>query len=348
MKPKKVKSKRSIILVATVALVLLSIKIFGQNKENLLLETMTNTKQNEAKYVYPFGKIVGVKADTDGVLVVGYEKEDVEYVGGIQRGDNIVEINNTKIENNEDVTKALENLKSDEVEIKFERNNIYIEENVKIKRVDGKPKLGLWVRDKTSGVGTITYYDPSNSKFKAIGHAITDVDTNEFLKIKQGYIYNPSSFEITKATESKIGSIKGEFDTSDSIGKFKNNSDFGISGNMTGKINNEIQLVEVGKKDDIILGNACILFEDKNRNITSYDINIESFVDENNNDRDMVIEVLDKELINYTGGIIQGMSGAPIIQNNKIIGAVTHVFKDNPKKGYGIFIDEMIELDNRY
>ncbi|MGL4914272.1 MAG: SpoIVB peptidase S55 domain-containing protein, partial [Romboutsia sp.] len=311
MKSKKVKSKRSIILVATVALVLLSIKIFAQNKENILLETMNNTKQNEAKYVYPFGKIVGVKADTDGVLVVGYEEENIEYVGGIQKGDNIVEINNTKIENSEDVAKSLENLESDEVEIKFERDNTYKKENIKIKRVDGKPKFGLWVRDQVSGVGTITYYDPTNSKFKAIGHAITDVDTNEFLKIKQGYIYNLSSVKIRKATKSEVGAIKGELNTSDLMGKFDNNSNFGISGNLTGEINSEIQLVEVGTKEDIILGNACILFEDMNRNITSYDINIESFVDENNNDRDMIRVVVDEDLINYTGGIIQGMSGAP-------------------------------------
>jgi stage IV sporulation protein B len=109
-----------------------------------------------------------------------------------------------------------------------------------------------------------------------------------------------------------------------------------------------MQLVEVGKKENVNIGKASIIFEDENRNPTSYDIEIDSFVNDKKNDRNMIIQVVDEDLINYTGGIIQGMSGAPIIQNNKIIGAITHVFKDNPKKGYGIFIDEMVELGKRY
>jgi stage IV sporulation protein B len=342
------KSKNTVVIIAAISLVLLSTKILKENYRDSAIETMMNSSENEAKYVYPFGKVVGIKATTDGVLVVGYEEENIEYIGGIQKGDNIVKINGEKINNSQEITNILEKLKEDDVDITFERNNKYSTQKIKIKRHDGKSKLGLWVRDKISGVGTVTFYDPANSKFKAIGHAITDTDTNRFLKIKQGNIYNPKSIEIIKASDNKVGQIKGEFSTENSIGNFNNNSNFGISGNMTGEINTERQLVEVGKREDIKLGKAYILFEDKDRNIISYDIQIESFVEDRKSDRDMVIEVVDEDLINYTGGIIQGMSGAPIIQNNKIIGAITHVFREDSKKGYGIFIDEMIELDKRY
>lgn len=135
------------------------------------------------------------------------------------------------------------------------------------------------------------------------------------------------------------------------MGNFSNNSELGISGNIIENHNKEFnvankekQLIEVGRPQDVKIGDAVILFEDKNKNITSYDIKIESIVYDKGNYRDMVIKVVDDKLLEYTGGIVQGMSGAPIIQNNKIIGAITHVFRDNPKKGYGIFIDEMIKL----
>lgn len=345
---KNFKNKNTVVMIVVISLGLFGVKALTEEYKESSMEVMMNSDKGETKYVYPFGKVVGIKATTDGVLVVGYEEENIEYIGGIQKGDNIVKINGQKINNSQDITNILDKLEKDKVDITFERNNKCTTEIVKIKRHDGKAKLGLWVRDKISGLGTITFYDPINSKFKAIGHAITDVDTSEFLKIKQGNMYDPRSVEITKASDSKIGQIKGEFSTLNLIGDFSNNSNFGISGNMTGKINNNMQLIEVGKRQDVNLGKASIFFEDKNRNITSYDICIESFVEDNKNDRDMVIEILDEKLINYTGGIIQGMSGAPIIQNNKIIGALTHVFRDNPKKGYGVFIDQMIELDKRY
>lgn len=341
---KNIKNKKIVIIISVMSLLLISVKVIKGNYKELSTQVMVNNEEDKTKYVYPLGKVVGVKATTDGVLVVGYEEDNVEYIGGIQKGDNIVKLNGKKINNEQDATNILNQLEKEDVDVTFERNGKYSTQTIKTKKQYGKAKLGLWVRDKISGVGTVTFYDPGNSKFKAIGHAITDVDTNEFLKIKQGNIYNPISIEITKANDSKVGHIKGDFKTEKSIGNFNDNSNFGISGNMKGEINKSMQLVEVGKKESVNIGKASIIFEDKNRNATSYDIEIDSFVKDKENDRNMIIEVVDENLINYTGGIIQGMSGAPIIQNNKIVGAVTHVFKDNPKKGYGIFIDEMVEL----
>lgn len=342
------KYKKVVILIALFSFVLLGLK-FSNGKWNTSdVETFNLSKNTNSKYVYPLGKVVGVKADTDGVLVVGYEEDDVEYIGNIKRGDNIVKINGEKIKNTDQIKEILNENKQGEIEITFERDNKYLTENIKLKKENGKYKLGLWVRDKVSGIGTVTFYDPENDKFKAIGHAITDVDTNELLKIKQGYIYNPTSLKIIKGNDNKVGQIKGEFSVKNPIGKFSKNSNFGISGSMLEEKNKFNQLIEVGNSKNVKLGKAYILFEDENRNITSYDIEIKEILNDEDNDRDMLIQVIDPKLINYTGGIVQGMSGAPIIQDNKIIGAITHVFRDNPKKGYGIFINEMIELDKRY
>lgn len=316
------------------------IKYFISIDDNSYIETInTNSKQ----YVYPMGNIVGIKANTDGVLVIGYEEDDTMYIGGIKIGDNIVKINNKKINNSNDVTNLLNDLKTDEVNIGFQRDNEYKKETIKVKNENGKYKLGLWVRDKISGIGTMTFYDPSKDTFFAIGHAITDVDTNKLLKIKEGFLYNANNLEIIKGNSENVGKIKGEFDLSKAIGKFDNNSNFGIYGKLLDGVNLVGSQIELGTSSDVKIGDAIILFEDENRNIRTYDIKIEKIINDNTLDRDMIINVTDEDLINYTGGIIQGMSGIPIIQNNKLIGSITHVFKENPKKGYGIFIDEMVK-----
>lgn len=314
-------------------------------------------KNENKKFVYPLGNIIGIKADTDGVLVIGYEEENVEYIGGIQIGDNIVEINKERVKDSQDVFEILKNLNNklnknpDMVEVKFERDNIYKKENIKLKNDGEKLKLGLWVRDKISGVGTMTFYNPENNKIGAIGHAIKDTDTNELLKIRNGRIYRPKNIGIVKSTEDKIGYIKGDYENSNIVGKFSNNADIGISGEFVSKKgkdmklgNKEMQLMEVGDVNEVKKGKAYILFEDKNKNITSFEIKIEDIVTSRGNHKEIIINVVDKNLIDYTGGIVQGMSGAPIIQNNKIIGAVTHVSKEDSKKGYGILINEMIKL----
>lgn len=306
-----------------------------------------NMKNVNKKYVYPLGEIVGIKATTDGVLVIGYEEEDIEYVGGIEKGDNIVAINDIKIENVQDISEILEYVNEDEVKITLIRDENCIDENIKLKNDGENKRLGLWVRDKISGLGTMSFYDPQESVFKGIGHAITDSDTNELLKIKQGYIYKPKNLNIEKGTNEKSGYIYGDFDLENPIGEFKYNSNFGITGIYNSEKKKSTQLMEVGSEKDIKLGKAYILFENQNKNIVSYDININDISTDKQSTRQISIEVTDDRLINYTGGIIQGMSGAPIVQNNKLIGVVTHVMKDNPKKGYGIFIEEMIKLENK-
>ena len=187
-----------------------------------------NMRTENKKYVYPLGEIVGIKATTDGVLVIGYE--DIEYIGGIEKGDNIIAINDIKIENVQDISRILEDINKDEIKVTLIRDEKFIDENIKLKKDGENKRLGLWVRDKISGIGTLTFYDPQESVFKGIGHAITDSDTNELLKIKQGYIYEPKNLNIEKGTNKKSGYLYGDFDLKNPIGEFKYNSNFGITG----------------------------------------------------------------------------------------------------------------------
>ena len=321
---------------------LFSMEMTLKNKYEKSLETFQQNNISKKEYVYPLGNIIGIKADTDGALVIGFEEEDIEYIGGLKIGDNIISIENKKINNSKDITNILNDLCLDEVNIGFERNNMIENVKIKTKKENNKYKLGLWVRDKISGIGTLTCYNPITNEFYAIGHGICDMDTEKLLKIREGNIYGTSNIEIYKKNKKNIGQIKAVIDYNNSVGHFSINSKNGIKGDFYNiNYNFNLPLIEIGKRDEVKIGDAYILFQSKEGNIEPYKIKIEKILKEENN---MLIKVSDNELIEYTGGIVKGMSGAPIIQNNKLIGSLTYVFKHNSKKGYGIFIDEMLKL----
>ena len=314
-----------------------------KQKDEEILETFETQKISQKQYVYPLGNIVGIKAETEGALVIGFEENDKEYIGGLKIGDNIISIEGEKINNSKDITRIINKLKKDKVNVSFERENKIKNAKIKTKKDENNQyRLGLWIRDKISGIGTLTCYNPITNEFYAIGHGICDVDTEKLLNIKQGNIYNTSNIEIYKNNNRKIGQIKAIIDYEISVGNFFINSNNGIKGtfkNYNWDFN--IPLIEIGTRNDVKVGYAYILFQSKEGNIQPYKIKIEKILKDENN---MLITVVDDELIKYTGGIVKGMSGAPIIQNNKLIGSLTYVFKHNPKKGYGIFIDEMLKL----
>ncbi len=308
------------------------------------ITNIVKTIDKEKKYLMPLGNIVGIRADTDGVLVLGNEN-DTGYIDGINPGDNIISIEGEKVYNSKDVNNIISNNKENKyVRVLIERDGKELEKEVMVNKINDEYRLGLWIRDKISGIGTMTFYDPQNKTFAALGHAIKDKDTEELIKIKSGNIYKSYGIEIEKGTYGKVGSIKSNFDVGTQIGDFTKNDEFGINGNLNEyDIGVKHKMLEMGGKKSVKYGPATILFQNKDGIIREYDICINKIDRKNKEDgKDMVIEVVDDELINYTGGIIQGMSGAPIIQDDKIIGAVTHVFVDNPKIGYGIFIDKMI------
>ncbi|SCI74561.1 SpoIVB peptidase precursor [uncultured Clostridium sp.] len=307
----------------------------------LVIARVNSSEKKEVKHLIPLGNIVGIRANTDGILVLENEED---YIDGIKSGDNIVSIEGKRVYSNKDVKKIINHCKKDFVDVLVDRDGEYIQEKVKLYKNGNEYKLGLWIRDKISGVGTMTFYNPEDNTFSAIGHAIKDIDTNELIKVKNGNIYNAKDIEIIKGDDGCVGQIKANFNVDKSIGNFNNNDDFGINGKLTTYDNGgKHKILEVSDKKDVRVGPASILFQNKDGIIEEYKVVVKKI---NNKDRkygkDMIVEVVDDRLIDYTGGIIQGMSGSPIIQNNKIIGALTHVFLDNSKIGYGIFIDKMI------
>lgn len=306
--------------------------------------------------VIPVGNIAGVKLYTSGVLVVGMSeiegndsKKYKPYENtGIKEGDTIIKIDDKQISTTEDLIKTVNMSNGQDIKVKF----IHQEETKEcsmtpVKTNKSEYKLGLWVRDSAAGVGTVTFYEPASKTFGALGHGITDIDTNELINISSGEFITTRILNITKGEVGEPGKIQGTVENQQNIGTISKNSRFGIYG----KVNNLASLnidkskeVEVALRDEIKTGKATILCSLDNQQPKEYEIEIEKIYKENNYDnKSMQIKVTDQRLIDKTGGIIQGMSGAPILQNGKFIGAVTHVLVNNPKEGYAVFGDMMLK-----
>ena len=301
--------------------------------------------------VIPLGKAIGMKLYTEGVLVVGMSEIEGQkpYEGsGIEAGDTIIEINNVAINSTDELIECVNASNGKSLEIKY-----ICDEGEKITSIepamdsDNEYKLGLWVRDAAAGVGTLTFYEPSTGNFAALGHGINDVDTYNLIQIANGELVTTNIIDIVKGEDGLPGEISGTIENSATIGNIYKNTALGIYGNITdvSRLNlNKSTEIPVANRSEITTGKAEIMCELENGKIQNYEIEIQKiFIDNNENNKSMVIKVTDEELIEKTGGIIQGMSGAPIIQNGKFIGAVTHVLVNDSKTGYAIFADLMIK-----
>lgn len=301
--------------------------------------------------VIPLGKAIGMKMYTEGVLVVGMseiEGKKPYQNSGIEEGDRIIEINNTKISNTDDLVKCVNSSQGNEIQIKYISDNEELVTKIEpTKTSDDEYKLGLWVRDAAAGVGTLTFYEPSTGSFASLGHGINDVDTSELIEIANGELVTANILDIVKGTDGSPGEIRGSIDSGITIGSIYKNTEFGVYGNITNLSGLNVDIsdeIEVADRSEITTGKAEILCELENGKTQSYEIEIKKLFKDNNQDnKSMLIEITDEKLIEKTGGIIQGMSGAPIIQNNKFIGAVTHVLVNDSKVGYGVFADLMIK-----
>lgn len=196
------------------------------------------------------------------------------------------------------------------------------------------------------GVGTATFYEPSTGMFASLGHGITDIDTGDLITISNGELVTTNIVSVQKGEKGKPGELKGSIESSKTIGDVSKNTSFGIFGKITNKSNLKIseQEMEVATREEIKTGKAQIICEIEDGKKEHYDIEIQKVYTSNNRDnKSMLIKVTDKKLLEKTGGIIQGMSGSPILQNNKFVGAVTHVLVNDPTSGYGVFADIMLK-----
>lgn len=306
--------------------------------------------------VIPVGNIAGVKLYTSGVLVVGMSEiegaDNKRYKPyentGIKEGDTITQIDGIPINSTEELKKTVNQAKGEIIQIQYIQEEHTKECSIEpVKTSNNDYKIGLWVRDSAAGVGTVTFYDPSAKTFGALGHGITDIDTEELINIASGEFVTTRILDITKGESGNPGKIQGTVENQQNIGKIYKNSKFGIYGTVDNLASLKIDTskeMEVALREEIQLGKATILCSLDNKNVQEYEVEIEKIYKENNYDnKSMQIRVTDQKLLEKTGGIIQGMSGSPIIQNGKFIGAITHVLVNDPQKGYAVFGDIMLK-----
>lgn len=304
-------------------------------------------------YVIPGGKPIGVKVKTEGVMVVGlsevigtdgrvYEPaRDAE----IRAGDVILSMEDTDVNCADDITNFLNVSGDKKILVAIKRGGKIIEKWVKPVKAkeDGNFRLGLWVKDHTAGIGTLTFLTEDNKMFGALGHPITDSTTGEIMTLSEGEIYNTEITSIASGKRSKPGEIRGVFkDEFSPLGYIEKNTSFGIFGYVN-EVEYKEKIMPIALQSEIRPGPAEILIDLDNKGIKSYNVEIQKISAQSlPSSKSMIIKVTDKELLNRTGGIIQGMSGSPIIQNGKLIGAITHVFVNDPTKGYGVYIEWML------
>jgi len=302
-----------------------------------------------SSYIIPGGQTIGIEVNSKGILVVGFYKVNNKYIGrdaGFMIGDSIMKVNGEEVDNITAMVNKINKSSSENIEFTITRDkktsNITL---TLLKDEEGVLKTGLYVKDQINGVGTLTYIDPETNTFGALGHEILESTTAEKFEIKDGKIFDATVTGITKSRSGSAGEKNAIYDKSNVYGTIKDNEITGIFGNYTKEYSKE-DVLEVGSSDNVRTGKASIRTVIKNNEIETFDINIIR-LDDTNKTKNILFEITDERLLNETGGVVQGMSGSPIIQDNKIIGAVNYVIVNDTTKGYGIFITTMLkEGDN--
>jgi stage IV sporulation protein B len=311
------------------------------------------------KEVVACGNTIGVKLELQGILVIGIS--DVENNGqkvvpvrgsGIKPGHVITRINDKPVESITELVDAISNSAGKPIKINY--NNGYESAQAVVSPVisseDNEYHIGLWVRDSTAGIGTLTFYDMDTGVFGALGHGITDIDTGTLMSVKSGEIMESNILGVKKGKSGEPGELKGMFTDGFKLGTITTNSDIGIYGKLNSAAKSRIagRVYPIGVRADIKEGSATMLSNIDGKKIEEYDSLIQKVSRQNmNGSKGMIIKITDDRLLSTTGGIVQGMSGSPIIQNGKIVGALTHVLVNDPSRGYGIFIEAMLKKMTR-
>lgn len=308
---------------------------------SIMLLTMPINALAYSDYIYASGKSIGINIKLKGIMVVGlYEVNGVSpgVIAKINLGDRIIKVNNNEVNSIKEMTDAISKSNNkDSVEITYLRNNKEYKTNLELINDNGIYKTGLYVKDTISGVGTLTYIDPGTMMYGALGHEIIDRNTKTIVDIDDGKIFKSSVTGINKSTNGNPGSKNALYYNDVVYGNINKNTHSGIFGNFSANTDN----LKLYKVSNPVLGDAKILTVIDNDNIKEYSINITK-INEFKETKNILFDITDTELLNKTGGIVQGMSGSPIIQGDNIVGSVTHVVVDNPEKGYGIYITNML------
>lgn len=308
----------------------------------------------ESSDVFVSGSAVGLYMETQGVLIIdtgeivsetGISEEPAKNI--VKPGDYIVAFNEQKISTKKELMDDIAELTGESVTLDIKRGDETIPVSLSpVRDIEGEYKLGIWVRDDTQGIGTLTFVD-GNGRYGALGHGISDVDTGELLNIKDGQLYQAQILGIQKGSNGYPGELSGliRYEADYVIGSISANTTNGIYGEFHGNIDDNVELIQmpVGYKQEMEIGPASILCsidgktKEYSAEITKIDMNHED------TNKSFVIHITDEKLLEMTGGIVQGMSGSPVIQNGKFVGAVTHVFVQDSTSGYGIFAETMLE-----
>jgi stage IV sporulation protein B len=321
---------------------------------NLIPIKDVNINLVNKKQVVPCGTPFGIKIFTEGVVVIGTSNIKINGTNvnpardaGLKRGDVITKINGKDVNSNEDISNMVENSAGGTLDISVRRNNIIFSTKLlPCKTTEtGQYKAGVWVRDSSAGIGTMTFFDPESKFFVGLGHGICDIDTGDLLPLKHGEIVKATINGVNKGEKGKIGELRGYFNN-EHIGNLYANVNSGIYGRAKQNYTDN-EAIPIAMKQQVKRGPAKIISTIDEHTQRYFDVEIKEVnYHEDYPTKNIIIEITDENLVNQTGGIVQGMSGSPIIQNGMIVGAITHVFVNDPCKGYAIFAENMLEKLN--
>lgn len=296
-----------------------------------------------SNYIIPGGQTIGIEVNSKGILVIGFYKVNGKYIAeeaGFEKADIIEKVNNQTVNSIDEMINIINKTSSKEITFSIKRLNQKKNIKLKLTKDNNILKTGLYVKDKINGIGTLTYIDPTTKVFGSLGHEIIDSKTMTKFEIKDGKIYEATVSNIKKSKIGEAGEKNAVTNKGNKYGTISSNEITGIFGIY--EHIPDIKTIEVGDSENIELGKATIRTVIEKDKVEEFNINI-ILIDKNSKTKNILFEITDEALIDKTGGIVQGMSGSPIIQNNKIIGAVNYVIVNDTTKGYGIFITTMLE-----
>ena len=289
------------------------------------------------------GATIGIDIESDGVMVIGFYKINGKYhKSSLVEGDIITKVEEEEITTIEDLSQALEkHMNQDTIEITYRRGDKEKQCHIALFLENGIYKTGLYVKDGITGIGTLTFIDPATNTYGALGHEVIEANTSKMIEVKTGSIFKNEITSIDASRDGSPGSKNAKFYYGTTYGDIDKNTKYGIYGTYTREYD-ESNLIEVAAPEEVKIGQATIYTVLEGEEVEAFEIEITK-INKNSEIKNISFEITDEELLDATGGVVQGMSGSPIVQNGKLIGAVTHVVTDNVATGYGLFITTMLE-----